>query len=1446
MNKQVIIALVLLFSRSVWAQQIRPGDHNSDSDVDLRDFQALQRCFSGEAVAEGDCLAAFDPDRDGDVDADDYSYLHCTVRGPLVTVQAVTLGPVFSPTNEMEITVEGEVLGWPEIEVSVGSTSTVVAASDCAFSVEISLEENQLNRIFLRGRMPDGSLSATTLAEIVQDSQPPDIFIDFPESGAEITTEMTDVAGRVSDVLSGFMGLSVTVNGQGADVDVGIGSNGTFLAEGIQLNPPGQPTLIQATAVDELGNTRTKSITVHQIEIPVGTPQMVVVSGNGQIGEIESVVEPIVLKMTRGDGSPFVNKLVTVEVKRSNGRLFDHFPASEESGSLNLQVRTDANGEAKVYWRLGTDAGCGNNRLTARSTSVAGTVAICASATPKPPRQINIGSGNNQIGETNSPLAEPLRVWVSDSCNGIGNVPVTFNVVTGGGKVNAQDTVTVNTGNTGHAQVMYTLGQFVGNQIVEANFPANSGQPAVFVAFGQQRDQAQPTSFSGLVVDNASKPVADADCELRVGAAPPLTTVTDSNGQFQFDDIGLSGPAHFVVDGSMSTNGSFPSLAYEIVIIPNAENSLPVPVLLPALNTANEVPYSTTEDVELSIEGIEGLRMIVRGGSMRLDPQHDGIFVPAPDGTVLSLNQVHHDDIPMPMPDGAAPPFAWTLQPAGAHFDPPIEIIYPNMSGLPAGSIAYFLSFNHDTGRFEIVASGHVSDDGATIETDPGAGLSVAGWGCNCPPYSVIGSCQNCEPTVQNGCGSEEPLQVFEWPIPFYLPDTLLVPDVWPLPCTLPNVPTLLPVTPVCNRHDRCYQECGASQTMCDDEFLFLLQLACDVHCEDNCIPSLNCKAACYSLAYIYWYAVHTSGADSFCAAQHELFERGCCRNDCSHSLVQSGPVLPPFDDEDADFLPTDWEIDVGLDPDSPDDAIIDFDGDGLVNHLEFLGRTDPFLADTDGDGESDLVELGSIQSAPQVRLDDSWTVSVSQAIGRTGINGQLFLTNIPAPDLFGAGGPGTVPDFISDDFVRLVATTTEGETTYYAFSDPFQISSGQTYVIEEITISDMPPPLPESIAFTESVATLTLLGESFQPTVLADLGDGEAPVNVTPRISWTVYRTSNLNVADVNGDGLVTATGAGMAFITAVNDGATSVMQINVSPGDPLTTVEGLVEFEDGTPVEMALVEIQGLGNSAETDATGFFTMSDVATEFGPLTLVIRLQAEGESLGAAVFGVETMPGAITDVGVIELTSLGIDTDEDCIPDDIENTIPGLDPKNPDSDGDEVLDGDEDFDEDGLTNCQEIIAMTDLVVSDTDSDGLDDLDELIMGTDPRNRDTDDDQFADGDEASVSSDPLDGTSTPLTAARVTLFAQPQLTATRLEGKGVGSGFAMGKAQAVSGTSATLLQVCDPTIMMQPPVHLVNPQGGTVMIVPPLLISTPEGNPLMAQPPVNIEIEGPPDP
>ncbi len=122
------------------------------------------------------------------------------------------------------------------------------------------------------------------------------------------------------------------------------------------------------------------------------------------------------------------------------------------------------------------------------------------------------------------------------------------------------------------------------------------------------------------------------------------------------------------------------------------------------------------------------------------------------------------------------------------------------------------------------------------------------------------------------------------------------------------------------------------------------------------------------------------------------------------------------------------------------------------------------------------------------------------------------------------------------------------------------------------------------------------------------------------------------------------------------------------------------------------------------------------------------------------------------------------DTDVDGLPDSIEEYL-GSDPNNIDTDGDglndfyEVFgtytdptkadtddnganDGDEDFDEDGLTNLEEFDNKTNPYIADTDSDGLSDGDEVkTHGTDPLVADTDGDGLDNGDEIVLGTNPL---------------------------------------------------------------------------------------------------------
>ena len=67
--------------------------------------------------------------------------------------------------------------------------------------------------------------------------------------------------------------------------------------------------------------------------------------------------------------------------------------------------------------------------------------------------------------------------------------------------------------------------------------------------------------------------------------------------------------------------------------------------------------------------------------------------------------------------------------------------------------------------------------------------------------------------------------------------------------------------------------------------------------------------------------------------------------------------LIPSTEDRDMDGMPDDWEESLGLDPDNPDDAWEDTDGDGMVNLHEYFSATDP------GDA-ADRLSIESIQSS--------------------------------------------------------------------------------------------------------------------------------------------------------------------------------------------------------------------------------------------------------------------------------------------------------------------------------------------------------------------------------------------------------------------------------------------------------------------------------------------------
>jgi hypothetical protein len=217
-------------------------------------------------------------------------------------------------------------------------------------------------------------------------------------------------------------------------------------------------------------------------------------------------------------------------------------------------------------------------------------------------------------------------------------------------------------------------------------------------------------------------------------------------------------------------------------------------------------------------------------------------------------------------------------------------------------------------------------------------------------------------------------------------------------------------------------------------------------------------------------------------------------------------------------------------------------------------------------------------------------------------------IPNISAPDLFGPDGPGTTPDFVSDDFVRVIGHSTQGGTNRYAFSEFFQIRQGQTTHINDLTFTDTPPRKPDSLSIVVPSSTVAV-GQPVQLQVFARYADGTTN-EVSHREAWTSYRLSNPNLATLTMQGAIVPTAPGVLYVTAVNQAATAVIGLNItSADDRFTTVVGRVVDTNGVPVAGATVRILDLEiPPVLTSADGRFRLSDVPAALGDLRVSARL----------------------------------------------------------------------------------------------------------------------------------------------------------------------------------------------------------------------------------------------
>ena len=274
----------------------------------------------------------------------DQGFAVMTVSSP----PAPTLDAFDALTDEGTVTLSGNSVG-DQVEISLGGVVTIIPVVNGRFTTTLPLVPNKNNMVHITPLV--GAFRGQPRVEgIARDNAAPIFSVLFPDDGDIINTAVTDVAGTIGDVLSGIEGMTVTVNGVAAEVDVGVGTNGSFFAMGVPLTAD-DDTVLEVIATDSQGNARTHMVTVTHVTIVPGTPKIEYVRGNAQTAEaLNGLADPIVIRAVDGMGDPMPGQSVTFQVTRSDGLLFA--PARGVMGERRITMTTDMNGEAQVLCRL--------------------------------------------------------------------------------------------------------------------------------------------------------------------------------------------------------------------------------------------------------------------------------------------------------------------------------------------------------------------------------------------------------------------------------------------------------------------------------------------------------------------------------------------------------------------------------------------------------------------------------------------------------------------------------------------------------------------------------------------------------------------------------------------------------------------------------------------------------------------------------------------------------------------------------------------------------------------------------------------------------------------------------------------------------------------------------------------------------------------------------------
>jgi hypothetical protein len=250
--------------------------------------------------------------------------------------------------------------------------------------------------------------------------------------------------------------------------------------------------------------------------------------------------------------------------------------------------------------------------------------------------------------------------------------------------------------------------------------------------------------------DSTDRPVVGAT--IRVDGFPEANAVTHDNGYFILKD--MPAPEFFVhIDGSTATNAP-PGTVYATVgkafhSVAGRSSQLTMDgqafnIYLPPMSMGDIKPLSSTANTDVSfgtagkaklVEMFPNMNPAVWDQTKVTFPANSAIDETGKPATQAAIIPVPADRLPAPLSPGLNHQLDIAIVATGAtNFDTPAPACFPNLPDpdtgrLPApGEKMALMSFNHDTGQWEVAGSMTVSADGKMVCTDSGVGILAPGW----------------------------------------------------------------------------------------------------------------------------------------------------------------------------------------------------------------------------------------------------------------------------------------------------------------------------------------------------------------------------------------------------------------------------------------------------------------------------------------------------------------------------------------------------------------------------------------------------------------------------------------------------------------------------------------------------------------------------------------------